>query len=386
MGCNRCVKQSLGCHYSMQRQMGRPKKRIREDEDIDASRVPGSNTWTNTNNSQFMPFGVGDDTATTSEARQRRPPVFLALMDKPRMFPQPPYTSDERNDFWHTEQSISNPPTASSWPDFSSVSAATSNMSLIPSDLPRIQPYPLYSPNSEAPNASAQCTCLSYLYLCLSHISSLAEFPISHNTLCSLFLASKTARNVIRCEICPKRFATGMQNVMFLGTLLNVIADTWLRVSQANAEVLGRETAPVPYVASLMQNPNPMESWRTWLRRTVRSAVIGGPIEDAGRSQCSDSPDLLSLIKEFEERQRSWHSNGTSHPLYQSPQSQNLGAQPSGGAHGVDDRRNHQTSFDAGMIARNEGDLLCFQVVGSARKVISKFNFQPHEYPNGVVS
>lgn len=368
--------------------MGRPKKRLREDEDIDPAGVSGSNAWTNTNDSQFASFDVDDNTPTTSEAHQLCSPGFLASMHKtPEIFPQHLYTNNERNDYWQTEQLTSSPPTASPWPDFSSVSAATSNMSLMPSDLPGMQSYPLYPPNSETPDASAQCTCLSYLYLCLSHISSLTEFPISHNTLCSLFLASKTARNVIRCEICPKRFATGMQNVMFLGTLLNVIADTWLRVSQANAEDLGREAAPAPYVASLMQNSNPTESWRAWLRQTVRSAVIGGPIDDLGRSQCSDSPDLLSLIKEFEERQRTWHSNGTSHPLYQSQQSQNLGAQPSGGTpNGVDGRRNHLSSFDDGMTARNEGDLLCFQVVGSARNVISKFNFQPYEYPNGVVS
>lgn len=368
--------------------MGRPKKRARGDDDVGASGIARGNAQTNMNNSHSASFDLGSNTAATSETHQLYPPVHLASMDKtPGMFPHRLSTNDEHSDSWQTAQLTSVPQTASPWPDFSSVSAASSNLSLTPSDLPEMQTYPLSPPDSDPPDASAQCTCLSYLYLCLSHLSSLSPFPISQHTLCSLFIASKTARDVIRCEICPKRFATGMQNVMFLGTLLNVIADSWLRISQANAEELGREAAPAPYVASLMQSPNPTENWRTWLRQTVRCAVIGGPIDDAGRSQCSDSPDLLSLIKELEERQRSWHSGETSHPLHQSPQLHNPGAQSSGSApFGIDGHRNHLADPNTGKNACNERDLLCLQVVGSARGVIAKFNFEPYEYPDGVIS
>ncbi|RJE24754.1 C6 finger domain protein [Aspergillus sclerotialis] len=178
-----------------------------------------------------------------------------------------------------------------------------------------------------------------------------------------------------------------MQNVMFLGTLLNVVADTWLRVSQTNAEELGRQAAPAPYVASLMQSSNPLERWRIWLRQTVRSAVIGGPIDEPGRCQCSDSPDLLSLIKEMEERQRKWHSNETSHPLYQSQQPQSANGQsPTRGSFGVNGSPNHLDDADTQGDACNEKDLLCLRVIGSARNVISKFNFEPYEYPDGMVS
>lgn len=365
--------------------MGRPKKRIREDEDISTSSgVLETESWTNMNDKQF-PFDSENNTAVTSDTVQPCHPSYFTPMDRPPgTFPDLLSANNEHNHYWQTEQLTSVPETATPWPDFASVSAASSSLSMMPSDLPEMQTYPLSPPNSDSPDTSAQCTCLSYLYLCLSHLSSLTPFPISQHTLCSLFIASKTARHVIRCEICPKRFATGMQNVMFLGTLLNVIADTWLRVSQTNAEELGRQAAPAPYVASLMQNSNPLERWRAWLRQTVRSAVIGGPIDEAGRSQCSDSPDLLSLIKEMEARQRNWHSSETSHPLHQSQHFQSANGQsPTNDNFGA---IGHWEAADAQRDACNEKDLLCLRVVGSARKVISKFNFEPYEYPDGVVS
>lgn len=164
---------------------------------------------------------------------------------------------------------------------------------------------------------------------------------------------------------------------MLLGTLLNVVADSWLRVSQANAEELGKQAAPPPYVASLAESPNPMESWNAWLRQTVRSAVIGGPADQAGRVQCSESPDLLSLIKEMETRQRKWHSGEIPHPLDQPPY-----PQPSGTA----SSDSHSGNPVAWAESSDEKDLLCLRVVGSARKVISRLNFEPHEYPDGMVS
>lgn len=386
-GCSRCVKQSLACQYSIQKQMGRPKKRVREDEDVGAPGIIETESWTNMHNNQYS-FDAGNNTAVASDAVQHCPPPVFPPMDRtPGLFPDLLSANNEHNHYWQTDQLTSVPATATPWPDFSSVSAASSSLSAMPSNFPDMQAYPLSPPNSNPPDTSAQCTCLSYLYLCLSHLSSLSPFPVSQHTLCSLFIAAKTARNVIRCEICPKRFATGMQNVMFLGTLLNVVADTWLRVSQTNAEELGRQAAPAPYAASLMQSSNPLDGWRIWLRQTVRGAVIGGPIDEPGRCQCSDSPDLLSLIKEMEERQRNWHSSETSHPLYQSQQPHCANGQsPTHGSFDVNRSPNYSDGADAQRDACNERDLLCLRIVGSARNVISKFNFEPYEYPDGVVS
>ncbi|KAI9928541.1 hypothetical protein MW887_001755 [Aspergillus wentii] len=204
----------------------------------------------------------------------------------------------------------------------------------------------------------------------LQDMQSLPMTPSSNTDSTDSSNAQCTSRDVIRCEACPKNFATGMQNVMFTGTLLNVVADAWLRVSKADAVELGKQAAPPSYVTFMAQKShNPAESWAKWLRGTVRSAVIGGSTEQAGRVQCSDSPNLLSLIKEMEARQRKWHSGKDSHPLHRSPASDQSDGDSCSPSQEADER-----------------DLLCLRVVGSAREVIAKFKFEPSEYPDGVIS
>lgn len=150
-----------------------------------------------------------------------------------------------------------------------------------------------------------------------------------------------------------------MQNVMFTGTLLNVLGDTWLRVSKADAVELGKQAAPPAFVAEVAKtSPDPTETWKDWLRQTVRSGVTGKPADSVGAVQCSNSPSVLSLIEEMEARQRRWHKDRPS----QLP-SENM----------TGDHNNQ----------RDESDMLCLRVAKSAREVIVKFEFQPHEYPNG---
>ena len=310
-GCTRCVKQSLVCHYSTQKQMGRPpKKRMREDEDVEFGDIQGKDEWADLGNGQFSPLELGDNSITAPDTFGLCPPVYFAPFRMPHAFPDLLSMNDSHNHSWLTQNAGTLDPlpsTASPWPDFSSVSAATASPFTGSSGLTDMQ-----SPCSSQSNPvnPPQCSCLSYLYLCLSHLSSLAPFPISHHTLCSLFIGAKTARDVIRCKECPKTWATVMQNVMFTGTLLNVVADAWLRVSKTDPVELGKQAAPPAYVTSLTQtSPNPAECWKKWLRQIVRNAVIGGPLDPTGRVRCSDSPDLLSLITEFESRQRRWHSD-----------------------------------------------------------------------------
>jgi hypothetical protein len=160
-----------------------------------------------------------------------------------------------------------------------------------------------------------------------------------------------------------------MQNVMFTGTLLNVVADAWLRVSKTDAEELGKQAAPPAYVTVINKNsPDPTAAWKEWLRQTVRSGVIGGPADPAGSVACSDSPSLLSLVQEMEARQRMWHLGR--HPL---ARSDNSYAGP-------------KQSPGTGSDPRDEQNWLCIRVAKSAREVIAKFEFEPHEYPDGVVS
>lgn len=363
-GCERCIKQSIVCHYSIQKPMGRPPKKRRREED----QIPESSTED--------PGQIRCSDPTSLTAARDGPPTQEALHVFPFSsastgFPDPLNTGDSRYNVPQPDQSLnyllSIPATASPWPDFSTVSASSSSSSI----LPVFQEIALHSTSPQGGNSTGdntECACLSYLYLCLSHLSTTCSFPITQQTLCSLYIAAKTARDVVRCKVCPRTFATGMQNVMLTGTLLNIIADGWVRVSKADAADLGRQSAFPQHVAFINSTPDPAGNWKIWLRQVVRHALIGGPTTECAKIQCSSSPDLLSIIKELESRQRSWHSGRGSHPLHQKQSSDSNGHSP-------------LTEEDC-----DEKDILCLRVVGSARLVIDKLNFEPHEYPDGVVS
>jgi len=342
--------------------MGRPpKKRMREDdEDTGFGDIPGIEQWPELGSSQSPEENVLADGLF--------PQVYCAPYRVPHAFP---HLLSMDNDYGQSLQAHNTgvmeplPATESPWPDFSSVSAATT------STFAKLAGSTDTQSSSSSSSAVPQCSCLSYLYLCLSHLSSLSPFPISHHTICSLFIGTKTARDVIRCAECPKTYATGVQNVMLTGTLLNVVADGWLRVSKADPVELGKQAAPPAYVTLLTQSsPNSAESWRQWLRQTVRNAVIGGPVDPASRVRCSDSPNLLSLVTEFEERQQKWHA-GKDAPVWVSPQKSSANFEGQGDLTNGD----HQS---------DEKDYLCLRVIRSIKDVISKFNFEPHEYPDGA--
>ncbi|KAF7158099.1 hypothetical protein CNMCM6106_004421 [Aspergillus hiratsukae] len=306
--------------------MGRPpKKRPREDNDASLYGFADNEMWTDIDDAPILTEEAGAEATAASDALRLCPPVYTAPMRMPQAFPNLLSTDDSHNHLWQLEHGRSLdpiPPTTGPWPDFSSVTAATSSPFSLPSSLTLIDSPPVSSPSSDGSNSSQ-------------------------------------SRAVIRCEVCPTSFALGMQNVMFTGTLLNVLADAWLRVSKADAEELGKSAAPPDYVASVTQNsPSPAEAWKDWLRQTVRSAVTGGPADLAGQVKCSGSPTLLSLIEEMEARQHRWHRSQRISSLNE-PRS-------------------------CSPVHREE-DLLCLRVIRSARDVIAKFEFAPHEYPEGAV-
>lgn len=371
MGCTRCVRQSLTCHYSIQKQMGRPpKKRMREDEDAGLGSIQGNEPWLDLGDRQLPPFDLDENNTAPSDPPGLFPQVYFAPVRMPHAFPHLHSTDDSHN---HSRQ-VHNipdleplPATSSPWPDFSRVSeSAASPFTRTPESTDE---QSLSQPTLDS--TVPQCSCLSSLYLCLSHLSSLSTFPVSQHTLCSLFIGARTARDVIRCKECPKTYAGGMQNVMLTGTLLNVVTDVWLRISKTDPVELGRQSTPPAYVASLTQtSSDPAESWKQWLHQTVRKAVIGGPVDPTGRVRCSDCPSLLSLVIEFEERQRRWHSKKEAALECTQKASSRPHAHASSGSE----------QDEAG-----EKNHLCLRIVGTVREAIAKFEFAPHEYPNGIV-
>ncbi|KAJ5131756.1 hypothetical protein N7448_005914 [Penicillium atrosanguineum] len=372
-GCTRCLKQSITCHYSVQKQMGRPpKKRAREDEDAPDFSTH-ANVWPSP---EVTPPKYSQDEQSTlpDMAAQLCPQIFWQGLHA--MNTSNDILGDQDNQKWQERPKNPNlpvPQSESPWPDFSTVTEATSSLYPVHTTLQdNIDALPLTPPVSSPSDPTPQCTCLSYLYLCLSHISSLSAFPVNSHILCSLYIAARTAQSVIRCEACPKVFATGVQNVMFTGTLLTVVADAWLRVYHSDASELGPQSASPEYVARVLQSEDPAQAWNIWLHQIVRRAVIGGGLEADAVTRCSDQPSLLSLIAEVENRQRRWHEPGQ-HPF--------KGFNPMNPLASCDPLVSQENEDHA---QHEEKELLCLRVVGSARAVIAKFNFDPSEFPDGV--
>ncbi|KAJ5740896.1 hypothetical protein N7493_000768 [Penicillium malachiteum] len=364
-GCSRCLKQCISCNYSIQKPMGRPKKRARADDKVPVfSTQSNENIWPSPEDTPPDSFSIAPDPIAASDAHHLCPQLFWQSQG-PSAQPDL-YTSSHEPDR-SKNPNLPIPTSSSPWPDFSTVSQSSAMPFTSSPNISDLLSMPItpQSPNSDP--TVPQCTCLSYLYLCLSHISSIASFPVTNHTLCSLYIAARTARDIIRCESCPKNFASGVQNVMFCGTLLTVVADAWFRVYQSDPVELGMQSAPQDYISFVLQSEDPAQQWTSWLRQIVRRAVIGGPVDPSVSARCKNQPALLALINEVENRQRRWHEPGV-HPCPNNPFSPGVGQMMNG-----DD-----------CEGKDEKELLCFRVVGSARAVISKFNFEAHEFPEGT--
>ncbi|KAJ6150826.1 hypothetical protein N7470_007420 [Penicillium chermesinum] len=344
--------------------MGRPpKKRSRVEDDV--PELSNSNVWPSPEGTPPDPsfalpdFGISH---AALEARELCPLIFWRNPNESGL----PMDVEHQSLAWGMPpERLKDPYPASQgdWPDFSTVLQSAADPISSPLNFANITSLPLTPPTDNT--AGRQCTCLSYPYLCLSHISSISAFPVNSHTICSLQIGARTAHNVISCEICPKSFATGVQNVMFTGALLTVLADAWLRLAQSNPIELGIQHAPPDYIEKISHSEDPAQGWREWLQQTVRKGVIGGNLDPDAVRPCSGQPSLLELILAVEDRQRRWHEPGN-HPLHDNhflgPGDQKKDCQP------LDER-----------------SLLCMRVVGSARAVLAKFNFKPEDFPGGVV-
>ncbi|KAJ5698432.1 hypothetical protein N7462_000437 [Penicillium macrosclerotiorum] len=375
-GCVRCLKQSIPCRYSPQKPMGRPpKKRARADEGDEYNTQSGNGVWPTPEDTSPDSFTMSSDQTPATDAHYLCPQLYWqgqspSLQSTPDLLGG----DEDHNHTWRPDR-LKNPnipvyESSSPWPDFSAVSESTAMPFSAPTNFLDAPSLPLTPPmpNISDPNAP-QCTCLSYLYLCLSHISSISSFPVNSHTLCSLYIAARTAQDVIRCQICPKSFATGVQNVMFTGTLLTVVADAWLRVYNSDAAELGLHSAPPEFTAKALRSADPAQTWREWLRQIVRRAVVGGYLDPEAGSRCSGQPDLLSLIREVEDRQRHWHEPGK-HPC----EGHNPIMSSAVGHHAHDHDGTH-----------NEKELLCLRVVGSARSVLLRFKFEARDFPGSAI-
>lgn len=137
----------------------------------------------------------------------------------------------------------------------------------------------------------------------------------------------ESAREILMCPHCPKRFLSIIQNVSILGTLCFCITDCYSRIlrsvdaeeqrafnmneqkqleirSSIFASVQGNDSA-----ASFQVEMTPSQ-WKAFMRNTVKSEVFG---VHGSREKC-----FWAFLDNLEDRQKHWHEMPDCDPTYRS--------------------------------------------------------------------
>ena len=335
-GCSKCLKQGLNCHYSKQKTMGRPRKR-RDDSNVEANHVPHGhgNPSSNSQDSSIIPRGGGQSVDGQQNAFQ---PTWQSndVQVENSIHPQSTipdgilygsHGASNRSSGSDITAPRETPPTPfmfyptsmAQWPGVSTVTqlpqrVADNHPTEIDPSL--MSSEPLYT----LPSAPT-CPCLPSLYLTLSTLAVMANFPVSRHSVETMMTASRTAQTVIYCSVCPLEFQSGIQNIMLVATLLNVLADNWNRIRRAPAEDL-RNGFESPLSASIPLTPHDRLKWKLLAHYLTRAHVFGDarspttftlPDGTQSESYCpygfpKGAPiTLMYLVNTLERRQKTWH-------------------------------------------------------------------------------
>lgn len=357
-GCSRCVKQNLICHYSEQKQMGRPRKRQKTETE---SSPPSKQAPSPPRPIQPAPELTGEPSfngdildPSLSFAHDERAqfenicngPIAQSIRSSRKPTYQDhstPGLQSTNSDTSHSHNGASTPtpdqfdpfttayPTdIANWPDFSTLDILPlpvedkwqpkDNDAMVPTD-PDVNLDAL----SNLPSVPA-CPCLPNLYLTLSTMSTLSSFPFTPQTIKTIESAYLTAKGVIYCPVCPQKFDTGSSNLMLGCTLLNVLGDQWHRFRRLSVEDVRKSFGTPEQQQSFITTKEGL-AWRVFAHNIIRAYVFGdqpappppgstptssvGPAlsfsEDASSPLKFPSTTLLSLCDALTRRQRQWH-------------------------------------------------------------------------------
>lgn len=414
-GCERCLKQNLTCHYSVQSKMGRPRKRQKMDESPEDKEQPAPK--------QQQPLSCGQPgvkphhkqcqkaIARTEFENVCNGPISQSIRRSAAVSntsnstsqgssSTPPHDAPRTPRDGDLVSNVSYPTDVALWPDFSDMTMLPvpvqesheyeENNASIDLPNPAIDPYLAAQHHNLDPNqaylsqlpATPDCPCLPNLYLTLSTLSTLSAFPVSSGTIDTLLSAHRTGRSVIYCNICPQKFQTGSQNVMLSSMLITVLADHWHRVKKATAIDLrngftdDKNNTAVIDVDSNMTIRQELE-WRTFGYKLVRACVFNdAPVPSppgSNRPVSSPSPYTLSdLCCALERRQKQWHGIETETGEFPERMTTDLA-------------RGHTLGMTLEEIreceehARTQGDdgLLCLRIVKHARMIMRSLDGGP---------
>ena len=201
------------------------------------------------------------------------------------------------------------------------------------------------------PVTPTQCSCLNALYSTLSSFQSLQSpsFPSSRGPLLK---ATRVARSVVRCSRCPLEYSLALQNLMLLTTLLPLITIQYskllvhigekaleggtvtYKVGDHSPETLhlhtGTDDCPLGFDVELTA-----DEWAAIARRVIKQDLYG----TTQNKEC-----LSGVVDELEQRQLFWHALQSFDPR-------------------------HSTCKEAEQ--KTQGEAVCLQLVHNARRAMN---------------
>jgi hypothetical protein len=399
------MRESITCIYSLQKQMGRPKKRQRAgDDDVEeftGDDVPLDQFLNGTDDVYHrteQPTGPAD---VVSHSRDMVPHGDFSTGDS--MFAPDgnvqPWTvpgldwsvpdgiglafDDSVPDLTRDNSSENTPPTLN-----------------FPTQLQETPQYMHQTHHLPVDNATEicatdqlpTCACLSTLYLTLSNLATMDPTFSFPTVLHPLREAMLTASQVIPCEVCPTRFLTGLQNVQLLNALLMSLAERFSRVltsisNEANALENHNATASPsaqkskPFRLADLSTPGHLHTgglscaaafslsftpaeWRTMAKKVVRAEVYG---PSDGNECCAF---FLGLVKAMETRQNRWHNMPPPSDFPKDSNGNRLQRDLTPGGHGVGHVAGSQC-----VTANGEEEPLCVKMLAGTRRMVDGFDW-----------
>lgn len=384
--CSRCIRESIRCVYSLQKQMGRPKKRQRAENEADEEAIAGDLPL-----DQFL-AGPAD---VISHSRDAIPPTDFNHVD-------PMFALDGMLQPWTVpglDWSMNANVFDDSAPDLTRDNSSEDSPPAldIPTELQNSHQHQApvsvnHTADFSAPDQLPTCACLSTLYLTLSNLATMDPAFSFPTALHPLREAMSTATQVLSCPTCPTRFITGLQNVQLLNALLMSLAERFSRVltsitneatslEQHNASASPSEQKSKPFRLADLSTPGHLHTgglgcaaafslsftpaeWRSMTKKVVR-AEVHGPSD--GTNCCAY---LLGLITAMEKRQDQWHKNPP--PLDFPKDSNGITMSRSFGA--GEGAAGHVTEGH-GLPAYGGGEHLCLKMLEGTRRMVDTFDW-----------
>ncbi|KAF2739952.1 hypothetical protein EJ04DRAFT_425731 [Polyplosphaeria fusca] len=311
--CSRCARESIQCIYSPQKQMGRPRKRRRDDVRRSIEATPE--------------LGRDSTSSSVSGVSAASRPSFgeFGMMSPPNLndfsgFPDFPSSENLNNGLsyqHHDELPLTTTYAQGPTPAFDFDVGPNIDPSLWDAQPAGAKVDP---PTSLTPSGPDQtpCTCLSILYLTLTDLQTMTSFSFPA-VISPMRQAMSTASTIIHCEKCPRDTFSAIQNVLTLSSLFSAIASRFHKVLneiEAEADRLEEsgtkktfrigDTSPAHTHLHTNSLDCPMgfdieldgSEWRRLAKKALKTEVLGGG---------SNPAPLKVLIDQFESRQTDWH-------------------------------------------------------------------------------